>query len=233
MSIIKDAKQLAQGLVQGAVAKAVALAPDSWVPGGEPDPLIRMRHGHVGKPVSRIDGPQKVAGKATFAAEFPMEGLAYAAIAHSTIAKGRLVAIATEAAEAAPGVVLVMTHRNAPRLKPPPVFMSSQKAAAGDDLPVLQDDRIHWNGQPVAVVLAETQEQADHAKSLLRFTYEAEPSVTDFAEAEARRRGHGRIWLHTHARMVENIALYTRLGYAETHRAVQDGYDRVFMAKAL
>lgn len=186
MSIIKDAKQLAQGLVQGAVAKAVALAPDSWVPGGEPDPLIRMRHGHVGKPVSRIDGPQKVAGKATFAAEFPMEGLAYAAIAHSTIAKGRLVAVATEAAEAAPGVVLVMTHHNAPRLKPPPVFMSSQKAAAGDDLPVLQDDRIHWNGQPVAVVLAETQEQADHAKSLLRFTYEAEPSVTDFAEAEAR-----------------------------------------------
>lgn len=54
-----------------------------------------------------------------------------------------------------------------------------------------------------------------------------------FAEEEARRRGHGRIWLYTHARMVENIALYTRLGYAETHRAMQDGYDRVFMAKAL
>lgn len=58
-------------------------------------------------------------------------------------------------------------------------------------------------------------------------------TLMDFAETEARRRGHARIWLYTHARMVENIVLYTRLGYAETHRAVQDGFDRVFMAKAL
>ncbi len=49
-----------------------------------------------------------------------------------------------------------------------PVFMSAAKAAGGDDLPIMQDDRIHWNGQPIAVVLAETQEQADHAKSLIR-----------------------------------------------------------------
>ena len=68
-----------------------------------------------------------------------------------------------------------MTHRNAPRMKPPPLFMTAAKAAGGDNLPVMQDDRIHWNGQPIAVVLAETQEQADHAKSLIRVTYETEP----------------------------------------------------------
>ena len=49
----------------------------------------------------------------------------------------------------------------------------------------MQDDRIHWNGQPVAVVLAETQEQADHAKSLIQATYEEEPAVTSFAKAKA------------------------------------------------
>lgn len=58
-------------------------------------------------------------------------------------------------------------------------------------------------------------------------------ALMDFAEGEARRRGHRHIRLYTHARMVENIALYTKRGYVETHRAVQDGFDRVFMTKPL
>jgi xanthine dehydrogenase YagR molybdenum-binding subunit len=186
MSIVGDARQAAQGLVQGAMAKAVALAPDSWLPGGEPDPLIRHKHGLIGKPLSRIDGPLKVKGGARFAAEFPLENMVYAALAYSTIAKGRIATIDTSAAEQAPGVVLVMTHRNAPRLKPAPVFMSAPKAASGDDLPVMQDDSIHWNGQPIAVVLAETQEQADHAMSLIRATYETGAAVTSFAAAKAK-----------------------------------------------
>ncbi|BCB17791.1 dehydrogenase [Bosea sp. ANAM02] len=186
MSILDDAKQLAQGIAQAAMAKAVALAPDSWIPGGEPDPLIEQRHGHVGKPVSRLDGPLKVTGGASFAAEFPMEGMVYAAVAYSTVAKGRIAELDTAAAEAAPGVVLVMTHRNTPRLKPTPVFLSAQKASGGDALPVMQDGQIHWNGQPLAVVLADTQEQADHAKSLIRIGYETEEAVTDFAQAQQR-----------------------------------------------
>jgi xanthine dehydrogenase YagR molybdenum-binding subunit len=179
MSIVKDA-------VAAVVKKAVALAPDSFIPGGEPDPLIHHKHGLIGAPVSRIDGPLKVAGKATFAAEFPMDRLAYAALHYSTIAKGRIAEVDTSAAEAAPGVVLVMTHLNAPRLKPTPPFGSAQKAAGGDDIPVMQDDQVLWNGQPVALVLAETQEQADHAQALIRFTYEASPGVTSLAEAKAR-----------------------------------------------
>ncbi|MBS7791793.1 GNAT family N-acetyltransferase [Roseococcus sp. SDR] len=54
-----------------------------------------------------------------------------------------------------------------------------------------------------------------------------------FAEDEARRRGHARCWLYTNEKMVENIALYTRLGYRETHRAEQHGHRRVFMEKPL
>jgi xanthine dehydrogenase YagR molybdenum-binding subunit len=186
MSIIKETKVAVQGALQGAVAKAVALAPDSWIPGGRPDPLIEHRHGHVGKPVSRIDGPLKVAGQAPFASEIPMEGMVYAALAFSTIARGRIASLDTADAEAAPGVIAVMTYRNAPRLKPVPVFMSGPKAAGGDDLPIMQDDTIHWNGEPIAVVLAETQEQADHAKSLVRATYEDAAALTSFTEAKAR-----------------------------------------------
>ncbi|PVM88568.1 xanthine dehydrogenase family protein molybdopterin-binding subunit [Caulobacter endophyticus] len=185
MSLAEDAKQLVQGAMQGLMGKAVALAPDSWIPGGKPDPLIRHQHGHIGKPVTRIDGPLKVAGAAPFAAEFPLEGMVYAAVVHSVVARGRIAELDVTAAEAAAGVVAVMTWRNAPRLKAPPVFLSDPKAASGDNLPVMQDDEIHWNGQPIALVLAETQEQADHAKSLVRATYHAAPAVTDIEAAKA------------------------------------------------
>jgi xanthine dehydrogenase YagR molybdenum-binding subunit len=149
------------------------------------DPLISRKHGLIGAPISRIDGPQKVQGKARFAAEFPLEGMVYAALAFSTVASGRITSLHTSQAEAAPGVVLVMTHANAPRMQPMPLFMTAEKAAGGDNLPIMQDDRIHWNGQPIAVVLAATQEQADHAASLVRVTYEVAPSVTAFDTAKA------------------------------------------------
>ena len=174
-----------QETVQAVVKKAVAIAPDAWMPGGKPDPMIARTDGLIGAPISRLDGPQKVQGQARFAAEFPMEGLVYAALVYSTVPKGRIAALDQDAAQSASGVVLVMTHENAPKMKPMPLFMSKAKAAGGDDLPVLQDDKIYWNGQPIAIVLAETQDQADHAAALVRVTYEAEPATTSFAAAKA------------------------------------------------
>jgi len=156
------------------------------MPGGQPDPIAREKHGLVGAPVSRIDGPLKVQGAARFAAEFPLDRLAYASVRYATIPKGRIASMETGRAEAAPGVVLVMTHRNAPRMKPMPLFGSNQKAAGGNDLPILQDSRVHWNGQPIALVLAGTQEEADHAASLIEIGYEAESALTSFAQAKAR-----------------------------------------------
>ena len=164
---------------------AVALGPDSWGPGSAPDPLTDRRHGLMGAQVSRIDGPLKVRGAARFAAEIPLDGMAYAALTFSTIAKGRIATLDTQAAENAPGVVLVMTHRNAPRLNKPPTFLTGEKAAAGDDIPVMQDDRVHWNGQPIAVVLADTHEQAQYAASLIRATYTPGEAVTSFDDAVA------------------------------------------------
>jgi len=165
--------------------QVVELAAESWLsPGGRPDPLMRRKHGLIGAPVSRIDGPLKVRGKATFAAEFPIDRMVYAALAFSSIAKGRIATLDTAEAEAAPGVVLVMTHRNAPRIQPMPMILTGPKALGGDNLPILQDDRIHWNGQPIAAVLAETQEQADYAASLIGADYAAEPALTAFVEAK-------------------------------------------------
>lgn len=168
-------------------SRALALGPDCFMPGRDPDPLIHRRHGLIGAPVSRIDGPLKVSGRAAFSAEIPLDGLTYAALEYASIARGRIVAIDTSAAEAAAGVVLVMTHRNAPRLKPVPAFMTAPKAVGGDDVPVMQDDQIHWNGQPVALVLADTQEHADYAQSLIRITYESlGDGVTSLDAAKAK-----------------------------------------------
>ncbi|QJE03219.1 xanthine dehydrogenase family protein molybdopterin-binding subunit [Massilia forsythiae] len=166
--------------------KVAELAPDAWVPGGTPDPLVERRDGAIGTPRARVDGADKVKGQARFAAEIPLERMVYAALAYATVPKGRIASLDTAAAEGAPGVVLVMSHRNAPKMKPVPMFLTKPKAAGGDNLPVFQDDAVHWNGQPIALVLAETQEQADHAASLVDAAYEAAPAVTSLAAARAQ-----------------------------------------------
>jgi xanthine dehydrogenase YagR molybdenum-binding subunit len=166
---------------------AIATVPEGWTPASGSDPLARAQHGLIGAQVSRLDGPLKVRGEARFAAEYVMEGMVYAALRYSTIARGRITTLETGAAEAAAGVVLVMTHRNSPRMQPPPMFLTAPKAAGGANLPVMQDPSIHWNGEPVAIVLAETQEQADHAASLIEVTYESAPPRTfEGARAHAR-----------------------------------------------
>ena len=143
--------------LEQAIQTAASLMPDRPA-----DPLTGADR-VLGRPISRVDGPLKVTGGARFAAEVPFEDVAYAALVYSTIARGRISSIDTAAAEAAPGVLLVMTHRNAPRMKAPPQMMIDPSGATMSNLPIMQDEMIHWNGEPVAVVVAETQEQADHA----------------------------------------------------------------------
>ncbi|MET0173597.1 MAG: xanthine dehydrogenase family protein molybdopterin-binding subunit [Agrobacterium vaccinii] len=161
--------------------------PGRWQPAITADPMLR-KHGTLGQPVSRIDGPMKVQGKTRFAAEFPYENLSYAALAFSTIARGRITDLDVNAAEAAPGVILVMTYKNAPRMKAPSLMMSSPTAAGASDLPIMQNDEIHWNGQPIALVLAQTQEQADYAALLIKAEYATLPAVTSFDEAKKTPR---------------------------------------------
>ncbi len=141
------------------------------VPDRPEDPLIYSRRA-IGLPVDRIDGPVKVTGGAPFAAEHLLPGMAYAALACSTLAKATIVSIDTEAAAQAPGVLLILTHENAPKLSTPPEFsQSGGPEASGTTAEVLNTREVSWNGQPIAVVVAETQDQAEHAASLVHATY--------------------------------------------------------------
>ncbi len=179
-------------ILQDAMKAAIGLVPGSWLPGGTPDPLMH-KHGLIGKPVSRIDGSLKVQGKARFAAEVPIDRLVYAALVYSTIARGQIATIDSAAAQAAAGVVLVMTHLNAPRMKAPPLMMTKPKAGANSSLRVMQNGKIHWNGQSVALVLAGSQEQADYAASLVELTYSVEAAVTNFSAAKTKAHPPGSI----------------------------------------
>src|SRR5439155_5274793 len=143
----------------------------------------RMTTAFIGKPISRVDGRQKVTGAARYAAEFEVPNVAYGAIVRSTIASGRITSIDGAPAEQAPGVIVVLTHRNAPRLA-----YREHKAvvdpSVGERLHVLQDDRVNHQGQPIALVVAETLEQASHAATLVRVTYAPATPITDIGHVE-------------------------------------------------
>ena len=172
-----------QNTLVESVKTVLGWVPAEWLPGGKPDPLIQRRAA-IGRQASRLDGPQKARGEARFAAEVAMEGLCYASLVHSTVTRGRITRLETAAAEAAPGVILVMTHRNMPRIAPLALISFTDLSAVGNSsLPILQDPVVRYNGQVVALVLAETQEQADHAAALIEIDYAAEAASTRFDDA--------------------------------------------------
>jgi xanthine dehydrogenase YagR molybdenum-binding subunit len=135
----------------------------------------------IGQPINRVDGPVKVAGRATYAYEHWDVGQPlYGFIAGATIGKGLITRIDTTHAEQSPGVRMVMTHRNAPAQgirAPNPsipfVYWSAQ--------PTLSSPEIHHYGEPVALVVATTFEQARAAANLLDVEYAAESGHYDFA----------------------------------------------------
>src|SRR5437660_367577 len=130
----------------------------------------------IGQPLARIDGRLKVTGRATFAAEFARPGLAYGALIQTAIANGRVANIDISAAKSAPGVIAILTRENAPRFKPYPDSLS-KAGVPGESRVPLQDDEIHYAGQHLGVVVAESFEQATYAVSLVRMTYQTQPPV--------------------------------------------------------
>lgn len=120
---------------------------------------------------SRVDGPAKVTGKAKYSAEYKMPNMAHGYLISSTIAKGKVAEMDTSAADKAPGVIKVITCKNAPKL---PGTANKMKDTVG-----LQSDEVFYNMQPIAVVLAETFEQARYAAGLVKITYEKQTPATD------------------------------------------------------
>lgn len=142
-----------------------------------------MTTAFIGQPVSRVDGRLKVTGAATYTAEFDVPGQAHGAIVRSTVANGRIASIDSIAAQRAPGVLAVLTHRNAPRLAYRP-HKGGPDPDTGERLHVLQDDRVNHQGHPIALVVAETLEQAVHAARLVRIGYALAAATTDIGGVE-------------------------------------------------
>jgi xanthine dehydrogenase YagR molybdenum-binding subunit len=126
----------------------------------------------IGAPMDRIDGPLKVTGAAKYAYEYPIAGMSYVFPVQSTIAKGRIVSIDAQVAQALPGVIAVLSHENAPRLRPVDIPVIGHR---DQDLDVFQSDTIAYRGQIIAAVVAETLEGAQYAASLVTVCYEEQP----------------------------------------------------------
>ena len=121
----------------------------------------------VGRSIDRVDGPVKVTGAATYTMDVTAEGLLHAALVRSTFAVGTITSIDTAEASAAPGVVAVFTHENAPRMKKP----SWSLVTPPPPVP-FQDASVHHFGQYVAMVVADTPERATEAAALVRVDHE-------------------------------------------------------------
>ena len=134
---------------------------------------------YIGAPTSRIDGRTKVTGEARYAAEFTAPGLTYGSIVSATIAKGHMTSIDSRAALAVDGVIAVFTHENRPPLANTDQAYKDDVAPDGSPFRPLYDDRIMFNGQPIALVVAETPEAAQFAASLMQVKYKEEAHVTD------------------------------------------------------
>ena len=150
--------------------------------------------GVVGTPINRVDGTLKITGAARYSAEIPVEGLLYGVMVTSTIARGEIDEIDTSAADMTPGVIRVLSADNMPKLESLQKYEREGGKGSGGSgggrptgraLSLFQDRRVEYNGQPIALVIADSFEAATHAASLVRVTYRAETPDVDMVSALA------------------------------------------------
>jgi xanthine dehydrogenase YagR molybdenum-binding subunit len=140
----------------------------------------------IGPARNRVDGRAKVTGAAKYSVEFEMPNCAYGWPVESNIAKGKITAIDTRAAQQAPGVLAIVTHENAPKPKEPAAKeeRNSGHGIRNEERVPLSDDVVHYAGQYVALVVAKSIEQAQHAAKLVRVTYAPEEPLLTMEAAE-------------------------------------------------
>jgi xanthine dehydrogenase YagR molybdenum-binding subunit len=130
---------------------------------------------------SRVDGRLKVTGAAKYSAEYEVAGLVYGVLVGSTITKGTIKSIDTKKAENAPGVLVVITHFNTP-VVPGYVPDKGKPEPAKGPLRVFYDDKILFNGQPIALVIADTFERAQFGASLVKAEYVEDKHITSLTD---------------------------------------------------
>lgn len=132
----------------------------------------------IGQAIERVEGREKVTGAVRYTGDLSPSGLLYAVPVGSPAARGRLRLLDTGAAEGAPGVVAILTHRNRPK-----IFLPESPT---ERLLALDGEEIHYAGQTVALVLAESWEAAKHGAGLVRVEVAAEPPVVGVEENLAK-----------------------------------------------
>jgi xanthine dehydrogenase YagR molybdenum-binding subunit len=161
---------------------------DDLAPAYPSNILDEDRQGVLGRPLDRVDGPLKVTGTARYSYEYAGQGkVAYGFVVGATVATGRILAIDTVEAAAMPGVVLIMTHPNAPTQKAYVSFgeLPRGQLPYGVARPFLADDRVRYYGEPVALVVAESLEQARDAAVRVKVSYESGPKPMTRVKDEA------------------------------------------------
>ena len=133
----------------------------------------------MGQGLDRVDGKLKVTGQARYAGEYPETDLLYGSVVSSTIARGRVTHIDVTEALQVPGVVMILDHKNRPKLASYDEDYEDADSAEGSPFRPLFNDLVLYSGQPLALVVAQTLELARHAGSLVRIEYLAEPHQTD------------------------------------------------------
>jgi xanthine dehydrogenase YagR molybdenum-binding subunit len=134
----------------------------------------------IGIALPRPDGPVKVTGAARYSADHARPGMVHAVLVGARVPRGRVSELDTADARAADGVVAVLTAADLPRLTVPPV-----PPLAHSVIP-MQDERVHYEGQPIVIVVASAREQAQYAATLVRARYADVSRAVVFGEAEAR-----------------------------------------------
>ena len=150
----------------------------------------------IGQPIDRLDSRLKVTGAAKYAAEFKVDKPAYAFAVRSTIGKGTITSFETGAAEKSGGVIKILTHENAPRFTPfDQQRLQKTGGMPGENFLPLQDAKVNYFGQYVALVIAETYEQARAAASLVKVVYAKEtPAINlkkELPKAEKPQKTRG------------------------------------------
>jgi xanthine dehydrogenase YagR molybdenum-binding subunit len=138
-----------------------------------PKPMPQLDHRYEG--IGKVTGKIKYAGE--FSAPFNKSDLLYAYVVQSTIPAGTIVSIDTKEAAKLPGVELILTPFNAPKLNPGP-----PQPPARRNLSILQDAQVHYNGQPIAVVVASTLDEARFAARQLKIKYAPTPAKVNFMD---------------------------------------------------
>jgi CO/xanthine dehydrogenase Mo-binding subunit len=180
----------------------------------------------VGRSLPRLEAREKVTGRAEYTHTMRLPGMLHGKIFRSTVAHGRIKSIDTHAAQAVPGVYRVVTSEDVRKVIPEPYY-----GPAFHDQPVLAIDKVHYVGEPVAVVLAADPHVAEEAAQLIVAEYEELPAVFDEVEAaenkilvhaELKPAGTFADLKHLKGRKGTNIALDFRLRRGDVDKALAE-----------